>query len=93
MIDTIKVKIDNLPINYLGTPLSHNKLKARDYGPLIEKINKKFNQWSSKQLNISGRCELIKTIIYLLTQFWLQFFQMPIISKINYICANFLWKS
>lgn len=39
--DIIKVKPANLPIVYLGIPLSQSKLKARDFGLLIDKINKK----------------------------------------------------
>lgn len=46
-------------------------------------------------LNISGKSELIKTVIYPTIQFWLQFtqFAVSIIQKINSICANFMWKS
>ena len=41
IMDIIKIKSGHLPIIYLGIPLSHNKLKARDFGHLIDKINKK----------------------------------------------------
>lgn len=37
----LNIKCGSLPIIYLGIPLSSNKLKARDYGWLIDKINKK----------------------------------------------------
>jgi hypothetical protein len=93
--NTLNVSIGNLPIIYLGIPLSNNKLRARDFGELIDQINKKFNHWHSKMLNISGRTELIKTVIHPILQFWLQFTQFPvaIIQRINTLCANFLWKS
>lgn len=43
ILDIIKVKSDNFPMVYLRIPLSHNKLKTRDFGPLIDKINKKLS--------------------------------------------------
>lgn len=36
----LNINIGNLPFIYLGIPLSYNKLKARDFGWLIDKINK-----------------------------------------------------
>lgn len=92
--EIINVKNENLPIIHLGIPFLHNKLKAIDYGPLIDKINKTFSRWRSKQLNISERIELIKAVIFLIT-FWMHFSQIPssIISKLNSLCANFIWKS
>lgn len=92
--DCLNIKIGNLPVLYLGVPLSNNMLKARDFGYLIDKINKKINHKSSKLLNISGRVELIKTVILPMIQFWLQLSQLPMVvkHKINSICANFIWK-
>lgn len=91
--ETLKLNIGSLPIIYLGIPLSKNKLRARDFGWLIDKINKKISHWQSKMLNISGRSELIKTVIYPMLQFWLQFTLIPvtITQRINYLCANSLY--
>lgn len=46
-------------------------------------------------LNISGRIELVKTVIHPIIQFWMQFSQLPIAvtQRIKSICANFIWKS
>lgn len=92
--NTFNIHIGNLPIIYLGIPLSNNKLRAKDFGGLIDQINKKFNHWHNKMLNISGRAELIKTVIHHILQFWLQFTQFPltVTKRINTFCANFLWK-
>lgn len=38
--EIIKVDIDNLPIMCLGIPLSHNKLKARNFRPLMTKLTR-----------------------------------------------------
>lgn len=69
--DILKVCIGSLPVLYLGIPLSDNILKARDFECLIDKINKKFNHWNSKLINISGPIELVKIVIYPMIQFWL----------------------
>lgn len=93
--DIIKFKVDNLPIIYLGIPLSNISLKSRDFGWLIDKINKKFNHWQTRVLNIAGRAELIKSVIHPMLLFWLQVSQFPasVIQRINSVCSNFLWKS
>lgn len=80
---------------HLGIPLSNNKLKARDFRCLIDKINKKFNHWNIRLLNSSGRIEPVKTVIYPMIQFWIQFSPIPasITNRINSICTNLLWKS
>lgn len=44
----LKSQMENLPIIYLGIPLSVNKLKSRD------RIDKKFNNWNNRFLNVKG---------------------------------------
>lgn len=73
----INVKLGTLPIIYLGIPLSHNKLKCRGFGPLINKINKKFNHWSSRHPNISGRIELVKVVIYPILKILVAILSLP----------------
>lgn len=48
----LRVQSENLQITYLRIPLSHSKLKSRDFGILLDKINKKFNHWKKRMLNI-----------------------------------------
>lgn len=38
--DILNFNIENLPMIYLGIPMSNTKLKTRDFGFLIDKINK-----------------------------------------------------
>lgn len=92
--DILNITIGNIPVIYLGIPL-FNKLKAKDFGDLIDKINKKISQWNSEMHNTSGKIELVKTVIHPMVQFWLQFtqFSVGIIQRISYLCANFIWKS
>lgn len=90
--DMLNINSGNLPIIYLGIPLSSNKLKARDCGELIDKVNKKHNHWNNKLLIISGQVELVNSVIYPMLHFWLQISQFPgtVIQRINSICANFV---
>lgn len=46
--DALHFRMGNLPDIYLGIPLSNNKLQTRDFGYLIDKVNKKFSQWTVK---------------------------------------------
>lgn len=75
----------------LGIPFSNNKLKTRDFGWLIKKINKKFSHWHIRFLNISGRVELIKTVIYPMLHFWLQVtqFSVTVVQKLTPYVQNF----
>lgn len=94
MTSFLNISIGSLPVMYLGIPLSNNKLKARDFGPLIENIHKKFNHWKNKLLNVSGRIELVNIVIHPMIQLWIRISQIPgsITKRINSLCANFIWK-
>lgn len=82
-------------MTYLGIPLFNTKLKTKDFGSLMDKIDKKNQSLENKFLNISGRIELVKTVIRPLIQFWMHLSQIPVsmIQRINSICADFIWKS
>lgn len=88
----LDVQTEILPIIYLGIPLSGSSLKFSDYNRLLDKIKKKLNGWSGRLLSLNGGLELIKTVVYPMTSFWIQVWQMTvdIIKKIGTIRANFL---
>lgn len=82
-----------LPIRYLGLPLSSKKLSIKDYDPLILQIKKKLGSWTSKTLTMAGRLTLISSVISGITGFWMSAFLLPkgVMSKINGLCSSFLW--
>lgn len=63
-LSALGYNIGSLPIRYLGLPLMHRKLRITDYRPLLDKIARCFDLWSSKALSFAGRKELIVSVIY-----------------------------
>lgn len=80
-----------LPVCYLGLLLTKN-MTVLDYLPLIEKIRKRIDSWTSRFLSYAGRLQLIKSVITSLTNFWIAAFRLPngCIKEIERMCAAFL---
>lgn len=53
--EALGIGVGNLPIRYLGMPLSTKSLTAHDYEPLIDKIRRKMLCWSNKSLSFAER--------------------------------------
>jgi hypothetical protein len=94
ILQILKINEGQLPVKYLGLPLSTNQLSAKDCSKLIDIIQNKIENWSSRLLSIAGRLELVHTVITAIIMFWIQTHNIPksAICKIERICANFLWK-
>jgi hypothetical protein len=82
-----------LPFKYLGVPVTGKKLSVRHYSPLIDKIVGKIKHWTARLLTYAGRLQLINSVTFALTNFWLTCFPFPktVIQKIESICRIFLW--
>lgn len=52
-------KEGTLPIKYLGVPLISTRLTTGDCRPLIDKIPKRVESWTSRRLSYAGRLQLI----------------------------------
>lgn len=94
ILEILQIKEGQLPVKYLGVPLSTNVITDRECGELVGKIRDKLNGWSSKLLSFAGRIELVHTVITAKVRFWLQTFHIPdsSIEKIKSACANFIWR-
>lgn len=82
-----------LPFRYLGVPLSSKKLFVHHCMLLVDKIVTRIRHWSAKLLSYAGRLQLIRSVVFAVTNFWMQCFPLPkkIIKKIEAICRSFLW--
>jgi len=82
-----------LPVRYLGLPLLTRRMTASDYLPLIEKIRSQINSWTVKALSFAGRLQLIISVIFSLTNFWIAAFRLPsaCIREIDKLRSAFLW--
>lgn len=56
-------RIGELPVRYLGMPLTSRKLNAKDCKILLYKILIRIRHWSAKLLSYVGRLQLIKSIL------------------------------
>jgi hypothetical protein len=83
----------SLPFRYLGVPLTSKKLSIHHYMPLIDRIVDRIRNWSAKLLSYAGRLQLIRSVIFAVTNYWMQCLPLPkkVIQKINAICRSFLW--
>ncbi|CAN1159944.1 LINE-1 retrotransposable element ORF2 protein [Linum perenne] len=82
-----------LPMKYLGIPISAGKLSKADCRGLVDKITGRIKDWKAKFLNYAGRLELIRSVIHGILQYWLSMFILPksVLKEIEAICASFLW--
>lgn len=82
-----------MPFKYLGVPLASRKLSIADCQPLIERMLVQLNHWSTRLLSYAGRLQLLKSVIFSITSYWMQIFplQKKIISHIYSMLRKFLW--
>ncbi|XP_058768387.1 uncharacterized protein LOC131642117 [Vicia villosa] len=90
---TTKFSVGKLPFKYLGVPLASRKLAIYQYEPLIDKIVSRIRHWAAKLLSYAGRLQLIKSVLFTTTNYWMQVFLIPkkVLHNIEAICRTFLW--
>lgn len=83
-----------LPFRYLEAPLSTRKLSIQQRQPLIDKITSRIKHWSARLLCFGGRLQLTKSVLFVVTNYWLQCFPLPkkVLKHIDSLCRSFLWK-
>lgn len=67
----------DLPVRYLGLPLLTKQMTVQEYSPLIEKIRSRISSWTARFLSFAERLQLIASVIYSLTNFWIYAFRLP----------------
>ncbi|XP_020266328.1 uncharacterized protein LOC109841800 [Asparagus officinalis] len=89
----VGISIGNLPMKYLGLPLSAKYPKAKDFLPLIDKIRYKIEGWMTHSLSFAGRLELVKAVLFSTSAYWYFVYKFPIsiVQNLESIFANFLW--
>ncbi|XP_022040603.1 uncharacterized protein LOC110943155 [Helianthus annuus] len=82
-----------LPVKYLGVPLISTKLSSKDCKILVDRVDKKIDQWLNKSLSLAGRLQLIKSVISAMHVYWASVFMLPvrIVTDIEKRMRNFLW--
>ncbi|XP_058784807.1 uncharacterized protein LOC131659667 [Vicia villosa] len=93
ILEITKFSEGNLPFKYLGVPMTSRKLAAFQYEPLIEKILGRIRHWTARLLSSAGRLQLIKSVLFAITAYWMHVFPIPkkVLHRIEAICRTFLW--
>ena len=93
ILEQFPFEAGSLPVRYLGLPLLTKKMSVQDYSPLISRIRTRVSSWTAKHLSFAGRLQLIGSVIYSITNFWMSAFRLPsqCIKEIHSICSAFLW--
>lgn len=89
-------RVSNLPIKYLGLPLTFRPLLKHQFGPLFDQISSYINSWNKSCLCILGRAELIRAVIQGVECFWIQSLPLPacVSDQLNTLSRRFLkWNS
>lgn len=63
LADILGCKTGQVPISYLGLPLSVGKAKKQALNPVEEKLEKKLSTWKATYLSFCGRITLVKAIL------------------------------
>lgn len=84
--------VGSLPFKYLGVPLVSRKLTAKLCRPLIDKIVSKITHWTTKLLSYADKQHLVMSVIFNVTNYWMQVFPMPkcVIKHIEVVCKHFV---
>lgn len=63
LIDMFGFKVGLRPFRYLGVPISHKKLSAKDCMMLVEKTAARVRCWNSRILSYQGRLVLVDSVL------------------------------
>ncbi|XP_050915389.1 uncharacterized protein LOC127130420 [Lathyrus oleraceus] len=84
-----------LPFRYLSISLNSKKLPVEKCLILVDKIVNRIKHCSAKILSFAGRLQLINSVLFSTTNYWLQYFPLPqtVMKKVEAACGSFLWSN
>ncbi|KAJ0864233.1 putative RNA-directed DNA polymerase [Helianthus annuus] len=84
-----------LPVRYLGVPLISTKLSFRDCRILVERMERKVDNWMTKTLSFAGRLQLINSVLAAMYTYWASVFILPmrIVKDLEKRMRRFLWNA
>ncbi|GJY11382.1 hypothetical protein Tco_0379567 [Tanacetum coccineum] len=82
-----------LPVKYLGVPFISSRLVYRDCKELIERIQKRIQDWKNKSLSAARRLQLVQSVLGSMHIYWASVFILPsrILLDIEQLMRGFLW--
>jgi hypothetical protein len=78
---------------YLGLPALVGKSRMKEFKSIIDRIEKRLQDWKFKFLSQAGKEILLKAVIQAIPTYSMRIFQMPkaLCSKINSLMQKFWW--
>lgn len=59
----LNCRVGEMPMKYLGIPVSHQIITANGFSPLVQKVNKRLDPWKGKFLTSGGKQILTNTCL------------------------------
>ncbi|GJT56728.1 RNA-directed DNA polymerase, eukaryota, reverse transcriptase zinc-binding domain protein [Tanacetum coccineum] len=86
-------KEGKLPVRYLGVLLVTKKIGVADCKQLVDRVNRKINDWKNKSLSYAGRAQLIAFVLGSMQVYWGSVFLLPktVVNEIEKMFKRFLW--
>ncbi|KAJ3687618.1 hypothetical protein LUZ61_016782 [Rhynchospora tenuis] len=83
-----------LPITYLGLPLSIRQCRKIHFKPLIDAFHRKLDGWQAKFLSLGGRLTLVKAVLTAMPLYYMQVIKLPpwLLKTLEGIRRRFFWK-
>lgn len=81
-----------LPVTYLGMPLSVKRPTRDAFVPIIDKTEKRLQGWKRKLISRGGRLQLVKSVLSSILIYFMCCFLLPkwVIARMDKIRRNFL---
>src|SRR4051812_42616552 len=93
LLNILNIPQGQLPIKYLGLPLSSNYIMAKDCKNLTDKFRFLCQGWQGKKLSMAGRIQLVNSVLGGSINYWLQSFRLPktVLKTLTAIARKFVW--
>ncbi|KAJ1701012.1 hypothetical protein LUZ63_000791 [Rhynchospora breviuscula] len=90
---TFNCNLSNLPLIYLGLPLTKGRPDRAAYQALIDRIHCKLQAWKGSLMSRAGRIVLASAVLSSIPVFYMSVFKFPmwVIRDIDRIRRNFIW--
>ena len=94
MANMFNCALGDLPLKYLGIPVSDKHLSMGALDPLAQKMLKRLDPWKGKYLTFGGRQILTNSCLSSIPMYCMGFYwlQDGVHKKLDNIRANFIWQ-
>lgn len=87
------IKQGSFPFNYLGIPISPNRILISQLNHLANKVHRSISSWNHASISATGKVVLLNSSIFSLPNYFLSVMHLPdsILDQISKLSRSFLW--